>query len=64
MLPTSGSLKIVFDTHIVKKVFKSIKNVLKDGYRTKDIASFKEDGIKVLTTCEMGDMIVKYIENS
>ena len=42
----------------------SIKNVLKDGYRTKDIASFKEDGIKVLTTCEMGDMIVKYIENS
>ena len=42
----------------------SIKNVLKDGYRTKDIAFFEEEGIQILTTSQMGDIIVKYIRNS
>ena len=37
----------------------AIKAVLKDGYRTKDLASF--DAIEVLNTTAMGDLITKYI---
>ena len=37
----------------------AIKSVLKDGYRTKDLASF--DAKEVLNTQGMGDIIVKYI---
>lgn len=38
---------------------KAIKDVLKDGYRTKDLASF--DAKEVLSTSQMGDIIVDYI---
>ncbi|MFK2822897.1 3-isopropylmalate dehydrogenase [Arcobacter sp. YIC-80] len=38
---------------------KAIKDVLKDGYRTKDLASF--DAKEVLSTSQMGDIIVEYI---
>lgn len=37
----------------------AIKDVLKDGYRTKDLASF--DAKEVLSTSQMGDTIVRYI---
>ena len=37
----------------------AIKNVLKDGYRTKDLAEF--DAKEVLSTTEMGDVIANYI---
>lgn len=37
----------------------AIKSVLKDGYRTKDLAAF--DAKEVLNTQEMGDVIVKYV---
>ena len=37
----------------------AIKAVLKDGYRTKDLAAF--DAKEVLNTTAMGDIIVKYI---
>lgn len=37
----------------------AIKDVLKDGYRTKDLASF--DAKEVLSTSQMGDIIVDYI---
>ena len=37
----------------------AIKSVLKDGYRTKDLAAF--DAKEVLNTSAMGDIIVKYI---
>ncbi len=37
----------------------AIKNVLKDGYRTKDLSSF--DAKEVLSTSQMGDIIVEYI---
>jgi 3-isopropylmalate dehydrogenase len=37
----------------------AIKDALKDGYRTKDLASF--DAKEVLNTTQMGDLIVKYI---
>ena len=37
----------------------SIKAALKDGYRTKDLASF--DAKEVLNTKQIGDLIVKYI---
>ena len=37
----------------------AIKAALKDGYRTKDLASF--DAKEVLNTMQMGDLIVKYI---
>lgn len=37
----------------------AIKDVLKDGYRTKDLASF--DAKEVLSTSQMGDIIVEYI---
>jgi 3-isopropylmalate dehydrogenase len=36
----------------------AIKNVLKDGYRTKDLAAY--DAKEVVTTAEMGDIIAKY----
>ena len=39
----------------------AIKAALKDGYRTKDLASF--DAKEVLNTTQMGDLIVKYINN-
>lgn len=38
---------------------KAIKKVLKDGYRTKDIAKY--DAIEILTTSNMGDIIAKYL---
>ncbi|MGB3750879.1 MAG: 3-isopropylmalate dehydrogenase [Arcobacteraceae bacterium] len=38
---------------------RAIKAVLKDGYRTKDIALF--DAKKILTTSEMGDIITEYL---
>jgi len=37
----------------------AIKNVLKDGYRTKDLAAY--DAKEVLSTTEMGDVIANYI---
>ena len=37
----------------------AIKKVLKDGYRTKDLAEF--DAKEVLSTTEMGDVIANYI---
>lgn len=37
----------------------AIKSVLKDGYRTKDLAAF--DAKEVLNTQEIGDVIVKYV---
>jgi len=40
-------------------VQQAIKDVLKDGYRTKDLASF--DAKEVLNTSQMGDIIVEYI---
>ena len=38
---------------------KAIKDALKDGYRTKDLASF--DAKEVLNCVAMGDKIVEYI---
>jgi len=38
---------------------KAIKEVLKDGYRTKDISLF--DAKKIVNTSEMGDIIASYI---
>jgi 3-isopropylmalate dehydrogenase len=37
----------------------SIKAVLKDGYRTKDLAAY--DAKEILNTSAMGDVIVKYV---
>ncbi len=37
----------------------AIKNVLKDGYRTKDLAAY--DAKEVVSTSEMGDIIANYI---
>ncbi|WP_152058566.1 3-isopropylmalate dehydrogenase [Aliarcobacter butzleri] len=41
------------------KIEDAIKAVLKDGYRTKDLAAY--DAKEVLNTSSMGDIIVKYI---
>ncbi|MGB5792598.1 isocitrate/isopropylmalate family dehydrogenase, partial [Poseidonibacter sp.] len=38
----------------------AIKNVLKDGYRTKDLAEF--DAKEVLSTTEMGETITRYLK--
>ena len=38
----------------------AVKNVLKQGYRTQDIAS---DGTTSVSTTQMGDLIVKEIQN-
>ncbi|MAD41894.1 MAG: 3-isopropylmalate dehydrogenase, partial [Arcobacter sp.] len=37
---------------------KAIRNVLKDGYRTKDLSAY--DAKEVLSTTEMGDVIAAY----
>lgn len=37
---------------------KAVKSVLKDGYRTKDIANF--DAKELCTTSEMGSIIADY----
>ncbi len=41
-----------------KRIEDAIKRVLKEGYRTKDIASF--DAKEVVTTSEMGSLIAQY----
>ncbi len=40
------------------RIEEAIKRVLKDGYRTKDIASF--DAKEIVTTSEMGSLIAQY----
>ncbi|MDD3008697.1 MAG: hypothetical protein PHQ70_07520 [Arcobacter sp.] len=40
-------------------VEEAIKAVLKDGYRTKDLAAF--DAKEVLNTTAMGDIIARYV---
>ncbi|MGM0518330.1 MAG: 3-isopropylmalate dehydrogenase [Campylobacterota bacterium] len=42
------------------KIQKAIKDVLKDGYRTKDLAAY--DAKEVVSTTEMGDIIANYIK--
>ncbi|RXI28906.1 3-isopropylmalate dehydrogenase, partial [Arcobacter ellisii] len=37
----------------------AIKAVLKDGYRTKDLAAF--DAKEVLNTTAMGDIVARYV---
>jgi len=41
-----------------RRIEEAIKRVLKEGYRTKDIASF--DAKEVVTTSEMGSLIAQY----
>ena len=41
-----------------KRIEEAIKRVLKEGYRTKDLASF--DAKEVVTTSEMGSLIAQY----
>ena len=45
-----------------KKIKNSIKKVLKEGYRTKDLASF--DAKEVVTTNEMGSLIAEYVNKN
>ena len=47
------------ETKAADMITNAIKNVLKDGYRTKDLAEF--DAKEVLSTTEMGDVIANYI---
>lgn len=48
------------ETKAADLIESSIKAVLKDGYRTKDLASY--DAKEVLSTSQMGDIIVSYIK--
>jgi 3-isopropylmalate dehydrogenase len=48
------------ETKAADRIDTAIKQVLQDGYRTKDIAQF--DAKKVCTTTEMGSIITQYIE--
>lgn len=45
-----------------KKIKNAIKKVLKEGYRTKDLASF--DAKEVVTTSEMGSLIAEYVNQN
>ena len=47
-------------TEAALKIQDAIKNVLKDGYRTKDLAAY--DAKEVVSTTEMGDIIANYIK--
>lgn len=46
------------ETKAADRIESAIKKVLKEGYRTKDIASF--DAKEVVTTSEMGSLIAQY----
>ena len=60
ILSASMMLKYSFNEVTASDMIENaIKAALKDGYRTKDLASF--DAKEVLNTTQMGDLIVKYI---
>lgn len=61
ILSASMMLKISLkEFNVAKKLDDVITKVLKNGYRTKDIALFGAK--KVCSTSQMGDIIVKYLE--
>ena len=44
-----------------KLLVDTIDNVLKDGFRTNDIADENTNRFKVLGTAEMGKLVLKYL---
>lgn len=63
ILSASMMLKYSFNEHeVANKIENSIKKALKDGYRTKDIASF--DAKEVVGTKEMGTIIANYVREA
>ena len=59
ILSAAMMLNYLNETEAAKNINEAIKNVLKDGYRTKDLASF--DAKEVVTTDEMGSLIAEYV---
>jgi len=58
----SAAMMLKYSLNEIKaanKINTAIKKVLKDGYRTKDLATY--DAKKVVTTAQMGDIIVSNI---
>ena len=59
ILSAAMMLDFLGENKASKKIKNGIKTVLKDGYRTKDLASF--DAKEVVTTNEMGSLIAEYV---
>ena len=58
ILSAAMMLDFIGESNGAKRIRKAIKEVLAEGYRTKDIASF--DAKEVVTTEEMGSLIAEY----
>jgi len=59
ILSASMMLEYLNEKEAANKIKEAIKAVLKDGYRTKDLANF--DAKEVVTTSEMGSLIAEYV---
>jgi len=58
ILSAAMMLDFIGESHGAERIKKAIKEVLAEGYRTKDIASF--DAKEVVTTEEMGSLIAEH----
>jgi 3-isopropylmalate dehydrogenase len=61
ILSAAMMLDFLNETAAANKIREAIRNVLKEGYRTKDLAAF--DAKEVVTTSEMGSLIADYAAN-
>ncbi|NPA12114.1 MAG: 3-isopropylmalate dehydrogenase [Epsilonproteobacteria bacterium] len=61
ILSAAMMLDYLDETKAADKIREAIKEVLKNGYRTKDLANF--DAKEVVTTSEMGSLIAEYAAN-
>ena len=62
ILSAAMMLDFLGENQASKKIKNAIKKVLKEGYRTKDLASF--DAKEVVTTSEMGSLIAEYVNQN
>jgi 3-isopropylmalate dehydrogenase len=61
ILSAAMMLDFLNETSAATKIRAAIKNVLKEGYRTKDLSAF--DAKEVVTTSEMGSLIADHAAN-
>jgi 3-isopropylmalate dehydrogenase len=61
ILSAAMMLDFLNETNAANKIREAIKNVLKEGYRTKDLSAF--DAKEVVTTSEMGSLIADHAAN-
>jgi len=62
ILSSAMMLDFLGENQASKKIKNAIKKVLKEGYRTKDLANF--DAKEIVTTSEMGSLIAEYVNQN